>query len=321
VGVDFIDDLLGTAREEADKQGLPLRYYQLDTNTAQFPEDGYDLVVNFAAAHHIARLDTVFRTLAGMLPEDGVFVSWDYIGSHRNQYATAMWEAAWQTNQTLPDDLRQELAYPHLPTMIVTDPTEAIHAELILPTMRRYFQLPHFRTLGGAVGYPLLTFNKAIHARDPEQVTDVVATILDADAEFTDRDPETNTLFGYLIAQPNKAALTDQPQLAEWSREEDEREAAAAKNGGAYYPSTMVGELFEQLCKARDELTARLAGHRPPHISAEDQRHGLAPSPTIDPDRRVRLRSNAALRARVGRIPGSRPAYRVLRNLRRRLRG
>jgi hypothetical protein len=98
-----------------------------------------------------------------------------------------------------------------------------------------------FHAVGGAVGYPLLTFNKTIHVHDPEQMSDVVATILGADAVFTDLDPEANTLFAYLITWPNKAVFADAEQLAEWAREEDEPEAAAASNGGSYYPPTMNG--------------------------------------------------------------------------------
>ncbi len=236
----------------AATEALPLRYYQMDTNTAQFPEDGYDLVVNFAAGHHVARLDRVFRRLAEMLPEDGIFVSWEYIGPHRNQYSTTQWEAAWQINKQLPAELRQELNYPHLPTMLATDPTEAIHSELIVETLNRYFESIHDRALGGAVGYPLLTFNGGIHSRDPERVFDAVTTILEADAAFTDQDPRENTLFAYIIARPNKVSLQDGAQLAQWSKEENEREAAAARSGGAYYPPTMLAELFEKIYAARD---------------------------------------------------------------------
>jgi 2-polyprenyl-3-methyl-5-hydroxy-6-metoxy-1,4-benzoquinol methylase len=45
VGIDYSDDLLESARTEAEKNHLPLRYYQMDTNTAEFPEGDYDLVV------------------------------------------------------------------------------------------------------------------------------------------------------------------------------------------------------------------------------------------------------------------------------------
>jgi SAM-dependent methyltransferase len=296
VGVDFLDDLLAAARAEAAKEDLPLRYYQLDTNTAKFPEDGYDLVVNFAACHHIARLDRVFRRLAEMLPADGVLVSWDYVGAHRNQYPTAHWERAWQVNKELPEDLRQHMDYPHLPTMLATDPTEAIHAELILDMMKRYFAVDYARTLGGAVAYPLLTFNKAIHALEPEAVADAVAQVLDADAAFTDRDPFANTMFAYLIASPRKDVLSDAAQLARWADEEDAREDEARQNGGMYYPRTMISEYFEYVYAARNSSPS-------------------TPTPTGAPplSRFAALRANPRLRARVARIPGARRTYRWLR--------
>ena len=324
VGIDFIDDLLDTARDAAGKDNLPLRYYQMDTNTAEFPEGDYDLVVNFAAAHHIARLDRVFRRVAELLPEDGVFVSWDYIGAHRNQYPTAQWKAVWETNQRLPEDMRQELSYAHAPTMIHGDPTEAVHSELIVSTMRRYFDTVYYRGVGGALAYPLLTFNEPLLSRDPEEVVDLVGTILDADAEYTDRDPESNTLFAYLIAQPNKAALTNTAQLTEWAREEDEREAAAARNGGAYYPPTFLADIYQKLHTVRDELIAKTAELQAAVAAAEAASATAAAAEAAASEARALarrpLRANPALRAAGAKVPGARPVYRWLRAMYHRLR-
>ena len=44
-----------------------------------FPLGEFDLVVNHAAAHHIAAIDRVFREICRILPEDGWFVSFDYV--------------------------------------------------------------------------------------------------------------------------------------------------------------------------------------------------------------------------------------------------
>jgi SAM-dependent methyltransferase len=321
VGIDFIDDLLDTARAAAANDDLPLRYYQMDTNTAQFPEGDYDLVVNFAAAHHIARLDRVFRRVAELLPDDGVFVSWDYVGAHRNQYPTEQWEAVWETNQRLPEDMRQDLSYPHVPTMIYGDPTEAVHSELIVSTMRRYFDTVYYRGVGGALAYPLLTFNEPMLSRDPEQIVDLVGTILEADAEYTDRDPESNTLFAYLIAQPNKAALTNTAQLTEWAREEDEREAAAARNDGAYYARTFLGDVYQKHHAVRDELIARTAELQAA-VAAADAASAAAAAAAAKAEALARrpLRANPALRAAVAKVPGARPVYRWLRAVYHRLR-
>ncbi len=313
VGVDYAEDLLRAARTEADAAGLPLRYYQLDTNTARWPEDGFDLVINHAAGHHIARPDTVFRSIADLLPADGLFVSYDYLGAHRNQYPTTQWEAAWQANQALPAEFRHQLIYPHLPTMLVSDPTEAIHAELIMPVLRRYFHVEHFRALGGGVAYPVLTFNQAIFTRPENEVGAAVEQVLAADADYTDADPENNTLFGYVITRPRKTALADTAQLATWTAEEDQREKRAATHGGRYYPDTMLSVLYEQL----DVTTRELAGAQRDLAQARVPAAPVdTPPPPPPPSLPQRLRTNPTARAALKRIPGARPAVLAARRLR-----
>ena len=331
VGVDYAEDLLVTARAEAAKAGLPLRYAQLDTNTAAWPEDGFDLVVNHAAGHHVAYVDKVFRSIAELLPEDGLFVSFDYLGAHRNQYPTSQWEAAFLANEALPPELRNQLVYPHLPTMLVSDPTEAIHAELIMPTLRRYFDIEHFRALGGGVAYSVLTFNKAIFSRPEAEVADAVDQVLAADAAYTDADPEANTLFGYVIARPRKAALADREQLAAWTAAEQERERRAAAEGGRYYPDTMMAVLYERLDVAARELagarrdvatvSARLgtaehtAATQAERADAAEEAAAAAPANPLQ-----WLRANPRLRSTAKRVPGARHAVAVARRWRDRRR-
>jgi len=243
IGLDYSEDLLGEAREAASRDGLPFRYHQMDVNTAVFPEDGFDLVVNHAAAHHIAYIDRVFRELCRRLPDDGVFVSHDYIGPHRNQYTWEQWDAAANLNRSLPEQFRQKMYYPHLVTMLELDPTEAIHSELILATMRRYFTIDEIVPLGGAIAYQLLTHNHRIFsAPDDDERAEVIARILAADAEFTRADPD-RTWFAYIVARPDKAVLDDEENLSRWSLEEQERESKALANGGEYYEHTTLQEL------------------------------------------------------------------------------
>lgn len=271
VGVDVSDVLLDEARRHAVAADLPLRYERLDTNAAQFPDEPFDLVVNHAAMHHVAYIDRVTRRFHEILAPDGVYVSWDYVGPHRNQYTARQWEAAWETNLALPTDVRQQMRYPLLPAMVAGDPSEAIHSELILPTMQRYFDLEYRRDLGGGIGYLLLTHNDALHAlhaTDPAAAAPHVAAVMRADAELTDHDPSTS-LFTYVIARPRVGALDDSSQLAAWTEEEEQRERVAAGAGGIYYPRTAVAALAEPLgglmadadgLIAPDALLARVSG-------------------------------------------------------------
>jgi SAM-dependent methyltransferase len=294
VGVDIGADLLAEADRAA--AGLPIRHYQLDVNAAVFPEDGYDLVVNHAAGHHIAYVDRVFRAMAEILSDDGVLVSWDYVGPHRNQYPGDIWEAAHRVNGMLPPAIRSPMNYPWLPVMLEEDPTEAIHSELVLPVMRRYFSVEHERALGGAIAYVVLTPNPAFLDAPPEETAPWADVILAEDAAFTDADP-SRTLFVYAIGRPSKRVLGDADQLAAWTAEEEERERCAAAHGGRYYPPTAIADTLEQ------SAANTLALIRP------GRAWRVAAASTA---RAVGRHVPASLRRRLWRVPGVKAAWRRL---------
>jgi SAM-dependent methyltransferase len=240
VGVDFLDNLLVQARERA--VGLPLRYYQMDTNNAIFPEGDYDLVVNYAALHHNAFLDRVIRKIDELLPEDGYFVNYDYVGPHRNQYSTYQWLKALWLNRTLPISLRQQMKYPHLPTMMHIDPTEAIHSELILTHLKRYFHIVDHKHSGGALAYIILTHNVNFARASLEEQLPWLEHVMNADGKFVQRHPEAS-LFDYILARPNKDVLTQTAKLAQWEKEECSREEYARKCQGLYYSHTLISRM------------------------------------------------------------------------------
>jgi SAM-dependent methyltransferase len=242
VGIDYSEDLISVARRKTLDR--PLRYYLLDTNTAAFPETGYDLVINHAAAHHIAFINKVFLKIAEFLPEDGYFVSMDYVGPHRNQYPRKQWDAASKLNQRLPENLRQEMRYPHLPTMLATDPTEAIHSELIVDTMNRYFHIERHQKVGGALAYLLLTFNDNFFKAEKEEKEKWIRFILEEDGKYLSNNP-LSSMFDFIIASPDKTILKDGKKLEFFQNAENKREEDAAKNNGLYYKLSTT-QLFNQ---------------------------------------------------------------------------
>jgi SAM-dependent methyltransferase len=307
VGIDYSEELLAEARAAADRANLPLAYEQANVNAGRFPDERFDLVVNHAAAHHIAAIDRVFREICRILPEDGVFVSFDYVGPHRNQYLPAAWEAAWQLNEEIPEALRQDLDYPHLPTMLIQDPTEAIHSELILETFRRYFSVRQCTPLGGAIAYPLLTHNaKMWEAADPDARSEWVARILEADDRFLADNPDS-TLFAYFAGTPDKSVLRRHERLREWEVAEAERESRASRNGGEYYTRTALASAnVAREAEGRDAAQARARV-----AELESELHALRAGTLYSSTRRMvdaapirRLRSNRFVAAAERRVRG-----------------
>ena len=273
VGVDYAADLLDDARRAAEEAGIDATYHRMDTNTADFPAGDYDLVVNYAAGHHVARVDAVFRALAALLPDDGWLVSYDYVGPHRNQYPADLWEAAWQVNERLPETVRQDMVLPHEPTMLATDPTEAIHSELVEATIERYFALEERVALGGGIAYLLLTANPRLAAAAPAERDAAIREVLAADIAHLEAHPEHNC-FTYAAGRPRRDL--DPTDLDRWTAEEDAREAAASATG-RYYDRSAHQATHEALSDARLEAThlrATMEEFRARIGELEDERGG-----------------------------------------------
>jgi hypothetical protein len=227
--------------------GMDISYHQMDTNSAEFPINEYDIIINHAAAHHIAYINKVFRRLCEILPEDGIFLNYDYVGPHRNQYTWEIWNAAFMVNEELPKDVRQDMTnYPHLPTMLVTDPTEAIHSELIVPTFHRYFNSLFYRPLGGGIAYPLLTHNTQIANANSTLQDAAVVKICMEDERFSTSHPGSE-LFAFFAGTPNKNIINNNEKMEYFQSEEDQREINANNFGGVYGEKKLLSFLYETI--------------------------------------------------------------------------
>jgi len=236
----------------------------------------------------------VFRQVSRALPEDGWFVSFDYVGPHRNQYRLDAWEEACRVNRELPPFLRQELEYPSVTAMVQIDPTEAVHSELIIETFRRYFIEHEYAALGGAVAYPLMTHNARLFAAPADARRERwIERILSVDDQFLEEHPES-TLFAYFAGTPDKSVLRDTARLAVWEAEEEEREARAVAGGGEYYER---GPLAQALIE-RDREHLEAEGLRTQLALARAEVEALRSSPMYAAMRRM-LDSGVVRRARA----------------------
>ncbi|KAG1678189.1 hypothetical protein FOA52_016126 [Chlamydomonas sp. UWO 241] len=261
LGLDLLEPFVREAQSEANKLGANLTYVKHDINSDDLPPGPFDLIVNVAAAHHISRIDKVFNSLRQRLEPGGLFVSWDYVGPHRNQYPENQWRMMSMVNtKLLPAELPQDMRYPHMPNMLADDPSEAVHSELFNNTLRRYLDVVWWRSVGGAIAYPLITHNDNFFSKrtvDDATLQRYVAMLLEMDYAWTQKTGAT--LFAYVIASPKQDV--DLRQVAGALTREDAREARAHANGGVYYRPTSVAwrlHMHAQVGRARArDATAR----------------------------------------------------------------
>lgn len=229
---DISPDLISQAKKERGRRNIT--YLIVDANKVKFGEDQFDLVVNIAALHHVQYINRLCYILARAIKPGGYLVNFDYIGPHRNQYPFIQWLLAKSVNGKLSADVRQTpMLYPHLPTMLDTDPTEAIHSDLIIRTILRYFTIKERHDTGGGIAYLLLTHNAKLNRVSQIKLNRMIKKVLKYDQRYT-RAKLVPTLFSYFIASPNKKLLIIKKRINSYQRIENTREKAAFYRRGVY---------------------------------------------------------------------------------------
>jgi radical SAM protein with 4Fe4S-binding SPASM domain len=245
------------AQGRAEAIGLPARYFVADANTVCLDNNTYDIIVNVGAMHHVAYINRLTEMLAQAAGEHGLYVGFDYVGPHRNQYSWNIWSSLLAVNERLPAQYRRVLRYAHVPTMLSIDPSEAIHSELQISTLLRHFTVLDYVRLGGGVAYELLYDNKRLHA-DQHTPTGRVTLelIMRADTDALTTDPDFN-LFSFFVAKPKRLDPVEVASQLAWRAEENEREARAVADGGRYYPPTPLETIYNQFYELEQKLNEK----------------------------------------------------------------
>lgn len=253
IGIDISKDLIAEAN--LNKQNFDISYIQHDINTFDFSSIDFDLLIVFAAGHHIQYLNRVFFEASKvLLKNNGMIVGFDYIGPHRNQYPLEVWNKTFCFNQKLPKFFQNNLVYPHLPTMLVTDPSEAIHSEYLEESLNYYFDLD-MTMLGGGIAYEILSHNEAAKKMnyDKKQLKELnnnVLKVLEWDLAESKKDHKFN-FFASFYGYPKKSL--NQLEIQEKITKENDYEDKFPL-GSNYYPKTFLQILTEELSDKSDTI-------------------------------------------------------------------
>lgn len=219
---DYSMDLLRSAEKERGTR--PISYFQTDVNKIDFRDSQFDLIINVASLHHVQYINRFCRIMCSALSENGILLNFDYIGPHRNQYPFRQWYYINRVNRLLPDSIKKTpFVKPHLPTMMFADPTEAIHSELIIESVSRYFEIFERHDTGGGIAYELLTHNPKLNNISTDELDIHITRILALDKEYTQQN-RVPPLFSYFLARPKKSVLLDDIKLNDYQKIENLRE-------------------------------------------------------------------------------------------------
>tara|TARA_B100000408_G_scaffold69320_1_gene53096 strand:- start:58 stop:1056 length:999 start_codon:yes stop_codon:yes gene_type:complete len=186
------------------KQSRPIDYFLDDINSMSKIEDNkYDAVFNFAVLHHAMNIEYALKKLASCLKNNGLMFNEEYVGPARNQYSDDHVNIMLEIMSDLPKKFRTKAKFlrPPLANFRV-EPSEAIHSDLILPLIPKYFDVIYQRNLNGGVAYQIL-HNNIDEFNDTSNSESVkwLEYLLQRDLQFTENG-KVPVLFWYGVCTP-----------------------------------------------------------------------------------------------------------------------
>jgi SAM-dependent methyltransferase len=166
-GIDLSEKQLSKARMYAALDNCKnLDYHLCDFETGKMKRDSYDLVLFHSSLHHFKSINQVIsrRTLP-LLRKGGLLVLFDYTGPNRLQWTKGQLSKANALLHWLPRKYRiragsrqvkKRIYRPGLWRMVLSDPSEAVDSESILPVLHNYFEVLEETRLACNLIHPLL---------------------------------------------------------------------------------------------------------------------------------------------------------------------
>jgi ubiquinone/menaquinone biosynthesis C-methylase UbiE len=169
---DFSTQRIQAAVDAALKGGYSqlIRYAVGDVFSIEITENRYDVIMVEQSLHHFSPLDELLSRISAWLKKDGYFVVNEYVGPHRFQWTKRQMEAANGLLSLLPvkyktlwnsNTVKKSVMRPSHLRMILSDPSEAIESDQIVPLLRSKFDIIEFKGYGGSILH--LLFNGIAH--------------------------------------------------------------------------------------------------------------------------------------------------------------
>lgn len=196
VGVDLTPSLIAAAQETARKEGVADRVTFVAADVADvLLGEKYDVIIFEHSLHHFSDIPALLdRVVASLNPGGMIYVD-EYVGPCRLQYTKKQLAFANAALQLIPEEFRtdysgtwrkDEVASAGPLMMYLSDPSEAVESDRIIPELRKRFDFIVEKKSGGTI-FPLVVQDIACHFVDDPIAIDALSKVLEMESDLIDR--------------------------------------------------------------------------------------------------------------------------------------
>ena len=170
-----------------------------------FGKKQYDMVMFDSSLHHFDKIEEILEKIKISLKENGLFVINEYVGPNLFQWSNIQLKAANNILKTLPikyrkrkrsNSVKSKIYRPGTIRMFLSDPSEAIASEDILPTIRKYFNVVEEKMFGGNILSILLKDISHNFLNDDQETVDLLDRLFSIEDNFMKENNCSDYIFG-----------------------------------------------------------------------------------------------------------------------------
>jgi SAM-dependent methyltransferase len=205
---------IAAARQAARERGLEhvVQFEVADVADIGIAASSYDVALGLHSLHHFKPVADILALLSDALRPDGYLFVDDFVGPTRFQWTERQRQAAEGLLRSLPERYRRvpgigvrgKVVRPSVASMVLSDPSEAIEADLILPALRGRFDVVEERPFGGSVLQLTLTDISQNFLDGGEETKRLLEWLFEAEDRLL-AEGEVGHDFVALVARPRRA--------------------------------------------------------------------------------------------------------------------
>lgn len=205
-GFDLSPGRIRIAKKNARKSGLSnIFYFVEDVNKYNFGVKQYDVILFNSSLHHFNNIEIILEKICKALKSDGLLIINEYVGPNRFQWTNTQLKEANRYLKKIPSRYRKlwksncikkKIYRPGLLRMILSDSSEAVHSEEILPLIRTKFERIEEKPYGGNLLH--LIFKDISHnfTEDKRETNKILDFLSHAEDNLLKKTNKSDFIFG-----------------------------------------------------------------------------------------------------------------------------
>jgi len=205
-GFDLSPSRIHFANENAKRLGFSNLFYSVeDVYKYDFGVNKYDVILFHSSLHHFNNLKIILEKIYNAIKLDGLLIINEYIGPNRFQWTNeqlkktnhylnkipSQYRKLWQSNS-----IKKKIYRPGLLRMILSDSSEAVNSEEILPQIRMRFTKLEEKPYGGNLLH--LIFKDISHnfIENTRDINKILNFLFQAEDDFIENNNQSDFIFG-----------------------------------------------------------------------------------------------------------------------------